>query len=213
MLGETKRDRVAERRAATRREILDAAWAQAREVGIANITLRDIAREVGMQPPSLYSHFDSKNAVYDAMYAEAWAEYEAHALAQLDDVPAHPRAAIHRAGRVFFDFAVADLARHQLMNQRTIPGFEPTAEAYAPAVRVLDHGIAFLASQGVTERADFDIWISLIGGLIDQQLANDPGGDRFSRLLERAIDMFADAVGMPPLPQKHPTRRKAGTPR
>lgn len=211
MLGETKRDRVAERRAATRREILDAAWAQAREVGIANITLRDIAKAVGMQPPSLYSHFDSKNAVYDAMYAEAWAEYESHALAQLDDVPAHPRAAIHRAGRVFFDFAVADLARHQLMNQRTIPGFEPTAEAYAPAVRVLDQGIAFLASQGVTERADFDIWISLIGGLIDQQLANDPGGDRFSRLLERAIDMFADAVGMPPLPRKHPTRRKAGS--
>ena len=25
----------------------------------------------------------------------------------------------------FFDFAVADLARYQLMNQRTIPGFRP----------------------------------------------------------------------------------------
>jgi len=213
MLGESKRDRVAERRAATRREILDAAWEQAREVGIATITLRDIARAVGMQPPSLYTHFDSKNAVYDAMYAEAWEEYERHALAQLEDVPAEPRAALHRAARVFFDFAVADLARHQLMNQRTIPGFEPTPASYAPAVRVLDHGIAFLGSLGVTERADFDIWISLIGGLIDQQLANDPGGDRFSRLLERAIDMFADAVGLSALPEKSTTRRKAGTPR
>lgn len=211
MLGEPKRSRIAERREATRREILDAAWARAREVGIASITLRDIARAVGMQPPSLYTHFDSKNAVYDAMYAEAWAEYEAHALAQLGSVPEEPRAALHLASRVFFDFAVADLARHQLMNQRTIPGFEPTAEAYAPAVRVLDHGIAYLAAHGVTERADFDIWISLLGGLIDQQLANDPGGDRFSRLLERAIDMFADAVGLSPLPEKRPTRQKAGT--
>lgn len=211
MVGEPKRNRVAERRAATRREILDAAWAQAREVGIANITLRDIAKAVGMQPPSLYSHFDSKNAVYDAMYAEAWLDYEAHALAHLDDVPVEPRAALHRVARVFFDFAVADLARHQLMNQRTIPGFEPTPESYAPAVRVLDQGVAFLASLGVTDRADVDIWVSLLSGLIDQQLANDPGGDRFARLLERATDMFADAVGMSPLPEKSPTRRKAGT--
>lgn len=213
MVGEPKRNRVAERRAATRREILDAAWDQAREVGIANITLRDVARDVGMQPPSLYTHFDSKNALYDAMYAEAWEECEALALAQLDDLPTDPRAALQRAGRVFFDFAVADLARYQLTNQRTIPGFEPTPASYAPAVRVLDHSVALLGSLGVTDRADFDIWISLIGGLIDQQLANDPGGDRFSRLLERAIDMFADAVGLSPLPVQQTARRKAGSKR
>jgi hypothetical protein len=34
-------------------------------------------------------------------------------------------------------------------------------------------------------------------GLIDAQQANDPGGDRWSRLLDRAIDMFADNVGIP----------------
>ena len=211
MVGTPTRNRIAERRAATRREILDAAWAQAREVGIASITLRDIAGAVGMQPPSLYSHFDSKNAVYDAMYGEAWAEFEAHASRALDDLPDHPRAALHRMARVFFDYAVADLARHQLMNQRTIPGFEPTPESYAPAVRVLDQGVAFLTGLGVSDRADIDIYISLISGLIDQQLANDPGWDRFARLLDRAIDMFADAVGLLPLPGKSPTRRKAGT--
>lgn len=182
-------------------------------MGIANITLRDIARAVGMQPPSLYSHFDSKNAVYDAMYGEAWADFEAHATRELADLPAHPRAALRHMARVFFDYAVGDLARHQLMNQRTIPGFEPTPESYAPAVRVLDEGVALLTAQGVTDRADIDIYISLLGGLIDQQLANDPGGDRFARLLDRALDMFADAVGMSPLPEKRPTRRKAGTPR
>lgn len=212
MLGSPTRNRIAERRAATRREILDAAWAQAREVGIANITLRDIAKAVGMQPPSLYTHFDSKNAMYDAMFAEAWEDYEAHATAQLAILPSEPRAALHHVGRMFFDFGVSDLARYQLTNQRTIPGFEPTPESYAPAVRVLDHGVDLLASLGVTDRADFDIWVSLLGGLIDQQLANDPGGDRFARLLDRAIDMFADAVGMSPLPEKRSTTgRKAGT--
>jgi AcrR family transcriptional regulator len=197
MLGSPKRDRVAERREATRQEILEAAWSLAGEVGLANLTLRDIARRVGMQPPSLYSHFESKNAIYDAMFGQAWEAYEAHALAEMTELPQHPRTAAKRVARVFFDFAVADLARHQLMNQRTIPGFEPSPESYAPAVRVLDQGVATLAGLGVTDRGAIDICVALIGGLIDQQLANDPGGDRFSRLLEPAIDMWADAVGIP----------------
>ena len=38
----------------------------------------------------------------------------------------------------------------------------------------------------------------IIGGLVDAQLANDPGGDRWRRLLDRAVDMFADNLGLPP---------------
>ena len=211
MLGTPKRDRVAERREATRLEILEAAWSLAGEVGLANLTLRDIAQRVGMQPPSLYSHFESKNAIYDAMFGQAWGDYEAHGLAELENLPEHPRTAIKLLARVWFDYAVADLARHQLMNQRTIPGFEPTAESYAPAVRVLENGVATLGSLGVTDRGHFDIWLSLLGGLVDQQLANDPGGDRFSRLLEPAIDMWADAIGIPKETKSNGrTARKAG---
>jgi AcrR family transcriptional regulator len=177
------------------------------EVGLANVTLRDLARRVGMQPPSLYSHFESKNAIYDAMFGQAWSEYETHARAELERLPDHPRTAIKQVARVFFDFAVADLARHQLMNQRTIPGFEPSPESYAPAVRVLEQGVEVLRDLGVKDRADFDIWVALLGGLVDQQLANDPGGDRFARLLDRAVDMWADAIG---IPQENPTPRKSG---
>lgn len=196
MLGTPSRNRIAERREGVRREILDAAWSQASEVGLANITLRDIAREVGMQPPSLYSHFASKNAIYDAMYAESWLAYE-ECMSALEPLPEHARVAVQQIARQFFDFAVADLARYQLMNQRTIPGFEPSPDSYAPAVRVLAHGRAMVESCGVTDDADFDIFTALIGGMADQQLANDPGGDRYSRLLERAIDMWADATGIP----------------
>src|SRR6478736_1437306 len=74
MLGTPNRDRVAERRAATRQEIIDAAWDVARELGLAQLTLRDIAGRVGMKAPSLYSHVDSKNGIYDAMFAQAWAQ-------------------------------------------------------------------------------------------------------------------------------------------
>ena len=69
------RDRRAERREATRREIVDAAWEIARSDGLSAITLREVAERVGMRSPSLYSHFDSKNAIFDAMFGQAWTEW------------------------------------------------------------------------------------------------------------------------------------------
>jgi AcrR family transcriptional regulator len=195
-----KRDRVAERREATRAEILQAAWDLAQEQGLAEFTLRDLAERVGMRAPSLYTHFESKHAIYDAMFGQAWSDYEQVALAELADLPQAPRAAIRRMARVFFDFAVANPARHQLMNQRTIPGFEPSADSYAPAVRVLELGRQILRNPGRTDPADFDIGGAIIDGMINQQLANDPGGTRWSALLDRAMDMWADGVGLPPDP-------------
>ena len=57
MLVIPKRDRVAERREATRGEIIEAAWQLAQEQGLAEFTLRDLAETVGMRAPSLYTHF------------------------------------------------------------------------------------------------------------------------------------------------------------
>ncbi len=161
-----------------------------------------------MQAPSLYTHFESKNAIYDAMFGQAWSEFERVALAELAELPATPRAVIRRAARVFFDFAVANPARHQLMNQRTIPGFEPSPESYAPAVRVLELGQQLDARLGLTDPGDFDISTAIIAGMVNQQLANDPGGTRWSALLDRAMDIWADGVGLPPDPPA-PDRRAA----
>jgi AcrR family transcriptional regulator len=203
-----KRDRVAERREATRAEILEAAWELAREKGLAEFTLRDLAERVGMRAPSLYTHFESKHAIYDAMFGQAWSDFERVALAKLPELPQAPRAALRRAARVFFDFAVANPARHQLMNQRPIPGFVPSAESYAPSVRVWELGEQIFRSLGLTDQSDSDIWDAMIVGMINQQLANDPGGTRWSALLDRAVDIWADGVGLPPDP---PARNRRAT--
>jgi hypothetical protein len=44
---------------------------------------------------------------------------------------------------------------------------------------------------------DADIYTALLGGLVNQQLANDPGGQRWRRLIPRVIAMFADDLGLP----------------
>ncbi len=196
MLGEPKRDRAAERREATQCEIVEAAWQVAREHGLAQITLREVARRVGMRAPSLYSHFDSKNAIYDAMFADAWTECLEVSRAAAQHEPDDDRDALKLYARTYFDFAASDLARNQLMNQRIIPGWEPSPEAYAPAVAVLQALRERAANHGVTRPEDVDLYTALVGGLVDSQLANDPGGDRWSRLLDRAIDMYADNLGL-----------------
>lgn len=195
MLGEPTVSWQTKRRESARREILAAAWEVARENGVAALTLREVAAKVGMRAPSLYSHFASKHAIYDAMFGDAWETYLAHVDGI--DLPSSPRRLLRVIARDFFDFAMADLARHQLMNVRTIPGFAPSAESYAPAVRAYERFREELAAIGITDAADLDLFTVLIAGLVDQQWANDPGGTRYARLLDRAVDMYADALALP----------------
>jgi hypothetical protein len=96
----------------------------------------------------------------------------------------------------FFDFAVAFPARHLLMNLRTTPDFTPSPEAYAPAVAVMDDFVARMARRDVHAQDDIELFVAIVGGLVDALLANDPGGTRWSRLLERAVDSYTDNLGI-----------------
>jgi AcrR family transcriptional regulator len=197
MLDTPNNVRQARRREQTRREILDAAWEVARTSGLAGLTLRDVAERVGMRAPSLYSHFDSKHAIYDAMFGEAWSAYEDLKAREESGLTDDLRQCAHLIARTFFEFAVAEPVRYQLMNQRLIPDFEPSPESYAPAVRILEAAHQIMRERGLEDPEDLTLLIAWIGGLIDQQIANDPGGDRFAHLVPRAVDMWADGLGLP----------------
>lgn len=205
MVGLPNRDRRAERREETRQEILAAAWEVARRNGVAGLTLREVAVRVGMQPPSLYSHFESKNAIYDAMFAQGWRQLNERIAEVTPRAPSDPRARLAFIAMTFFDFAVEDMARSQLMNVRILPDFTPSPEAYQPALESLDTLRRHLRDLGVRRDADADLFTALVGGLISQQHANDPGGTRWRQLVPRAVDMFADQLGLPGRPT---SRRK-----
>jgi AcrR family transcriptional regulator len=191
------RDRRAERREATRREIVDAAWDIAGDDGLENVTLRAVAERVGMRSPSLYTHFESKNAIYDAMFGQAWSDYLA-TIEDLDsELPAAPRKALLFMLMTFVDFATANLPRFQLMNQRVVADFTPTEASYAPSVRVMDLFRERMRTIGIPRAEDVDLCAALVGGLVDAQFANDPGGNRYLKQLPRVLDMFADDVGLP----------------
>jgi AcrR family transcriptional regulator len=188
------RDRRAERFEATRQEILDVAWGLVRADGLAGLSMRELGARVGLRAQSLYVYFPSKHAIYDAMFAEANRELLNQRRSLDLDLDADPVVALRQSARHFVDFCTEDLARYQLLFQRTIPGFEPSEDSYAVARDVLDEGRRVLAGVGVTEPADIDLYTGLIAGLVAQQNANEPGGDRWTRQLGRAIDMYLAEV-------------------
>lgn len=185
------------RRETARREILAAAWEAAREHGLGAITLRDVATRVGMRAPSLYWHFESKMTLYDAMFRQAWAAYN-EVQEELERLLlGSARAALKLTAHAYFDFCAADPIRHMLMSQRSIPNFTPSPQAYAPAVEVIGRLRERLRRLGVVDEAGVDLYTAMVGGLVDQQLANEPGGDRWKHLIDRVIDMYADEMQLP----------------
>ena len=193
MLDVPSRDRAAERREATRREIVDVAWQLAQEDGLAEFTLRDVAARVGMRAPSLYTHFESKNAILDAMFAQAaqtFVDLKA-SLPATDD----PQQDLLTEARAFISFCVSDVPRYQLLFQHSVPGFTPSAESYELAIGALEVTRELLARNGVHDPRHLDIWTAITVGLVGQQISNDPGGDRWSGLVEDVTRMFLAQFG------------------
>lgn len=176
------------RRQARVAEILDAAWEIAREQGLAGLALHEVARRVGLRQPSLYAYFDSKAGLYDLMYAQGYTEL----LQRLESAPlsADPRRALVEMSRLVLNFQVDQPARAQLLFLRTVPDFAPSGESYALAVRFIKHFAARLTAAGATSQAHIDIFTALVGGIANQQMANQPGGDRWTRHLDTVLDLY-----------------------
>ncbi len=102
-------------------------------------------------------------------------------------------------------WCVENPALAQLLFWRPVPGFEPTAESFAPSVEEMAVVHAeFAAAVRLGQLAadtDLDEILTLstivVSGLISQQLANEPGvpyeSGRFSSLTDRALQTLMAA--------------------
>jgi AcrR family transcriptional regulator len=182
--------KVTQRREARTAAIVEAAWKLAGEHGIAGVSLHALARELGMRQPSLYEYFDSKNTLYDAMFADGNRKLierlEALRLSR------KPRAALKQFLSAFAAFGLEDPARYELLFQRHVPGFTPSPASFALAEEVLDRAATLMRAAGVTHQGDVDCIVAVTAGLMEAQLSNDPGGTRWVRHLDRLVDLFVD---------------------
>lgn len=184
----------ARRRAQTREDILDAAWRLAERDGIANLSLRELAAQVGMRAPSLYTYFGSKAAIFDAMFAQGYRQLDELTTGMRID-PDDLAGTLATATVDFLEFCQASVPRYQLLFTRVVADWQPSPEAYAASVASYERMAAQLASIGIEGRRALDLWTALTAGLAAQQLANDPAGDRWVRLSRDVAEMFLDHIG------------------
>lgn len=177
--------RTERRRGVVRDELLETAWALAREGGVAAVTLKNVADRMGVKSPSLYEYVPSLHGLFDLMFQSGWRQLMDEVTA-LGSERADPRTWFRRV----LGFCVEDPTRFQLMLQRPVPGFTPSQEAMVLSQEVYDAMRAVLASFGITRQQDVDLVDSLLLGLAGNQVANEPGGTRYVALADEATDLF-----------------------
>jgi AcrR family transcriptional regulator len=199
-------DRRQRRRQETIEEVLDVAAAIMAEQGVAGLSVGEVARRMGIRPPSLYVYFPSKHAIYDALFArgaqsllDVIQDADRTELQQLTTLDAF----LLEAAGVFVRWSMEHPAYSQLLFWRPVPGFAPSPEAYRPAVELLGlttRRFADLQHRGLVRR---DVrpeqvtrdWTVLTSGVISQQLSNAPDETfdtgRFVEALPDLAAMFA----------------------
>jgi AcrR family transcriptional regulator len=176
-------DRRRRRRQESIEQVLDVAVEVMADLGVPGLTLGEVARRMGIRPPSLYVYFDGKNALYDALFERGW-----HALLTAMEGAREARVGppdaedVFRYSATLVRWCVEHPAYAPLMMWRPVPGFAPSERAYAPAVEIgrLARGfLADLQDAGVLPAdADLDLafrtWTAVTSGVVTQQLSNAP---------------------------------------
>ena len=209
-------DRRARRRRETIDEILRIAADVMAQDGVNALSMAEIARRLGVQPPSIYKYFDSLLHIYDALFERGQLEHlqvmrDAMAKAQ----PGLPclTAGLEASGR----WCLANRSVAQLMFWRPVPSFEPSPEAFAPSIEMLNMqkaAIAAAIAAGQLGPAELDQVVHLVSvfivGVLSQAIANEPdlewGEGRFTPLFPKLMALLP-ALYPPVARQGRPHRR------
>jgi AcrR family transcriptional regulator len=215
--GPQRVDRRARRRQETIEEILDIATDVMTEEGVNGLSLAEVARRLGVQPPSIYKYFSSLMAIYDALFRRGQVEHlevMRQAMAGADPGLEALSAGLEASGR----WLLANRAIAQLMFWRPVPSFEPSAEALAPSVEMVALQRAAMADAVVAcqlgPEADSEEAVylvsTLIVGVLSQAMANEPGLEwgkgRFTPTFPKLMKLFVAAYPVPSAASKRRSR-------
>lgn len=184
-------DRRARRRQETIREILDIARDVMTEEGVNGLSLAEVARRLGVKPPSIYKYFPSLMAIYDALFLEGQRENLEVMRGGMQGVESGLTALI--AGlEASGQWGLDNRALAELLFWRPVPNFTPSPEAFAVSMEMVELQRGALAEAvskgelgpGANDESAIYLVSTLIAGALGQAIANEPelpwGEGRFS---------------------------------
>ena len=120
--------------------IKETAWKQIAEFGAPALSLRAIARDLGITAPAIYNYFPSRDELVTALIIDAYTSFGDSQIAARDAVPqTDPGGRMLAIGVAYRAWALAHPQRYQLIFGTPIPGYE------APLERVLPSGARSLS--------------------------------------------------------------------
>jgi AcrR family transcriptional regulator len=134
----------------TRDRIFAAAKALFDREGLAGLSIRKIAKAVGLTPMAIYRHYADKDAIIDALMLDGFSAWEARirAIAAED-----PLAWLEQSMEVFLDFALTEPHRYEaafLLPARQARRYPQDFQAgRSPAVNMVYARIEQAAAQGI----------------------------------------------------------------
>lgn len=128
----TARDRA---RAELTQEIKDEARRQLAEVGAQGLSLRAVARELGMVSSALYRYFPSRDSLLTALIVDAYNAI-GEAAEKADDPAERPRTRWRLIWQATRAWARQHPHEYTLIYGSPIPGYQAPQDTVAPAARV-----------------------------------------------------------------------------
>src|SRR5215210_2986993 len=137
-----------QKRTAALEEIRSTAWKQIGEMGAGSLSLRAIAREMGMTAPALYRFYKDRDALVTALLIDAFTAFSDALEAGRDAHPSENYAGRFRAMcKAYFQWAAENPQRYALLFGTPIPGYLFSQELGPAAQR------SFLIVQGMIGEA------------------------------------------------------------
>jgi AcrR family transcriptional regulator len=114
--------------------IKETAWKQIAEKGAAALSLRAIARELGITAPAIYNYFPRRDDLVTALIVEAFTSLGESQKNSMQNLPEdNLTARLSTLGLAYRDWAVTYPQRYQLIFGTPIPGYEAPADITTPA--------------------------------------------------------------------------------
>lgn len=114
--------------------IKETAWRQIAKTGAAALSLRAIARELGITAPAIYNHFHRRNDLVTALIVDAFTSLGESQKEAIDYLPKEDlKTRISTLGLAYREWAITYPQRYQLIFGTPIPGYEAPAEITEPA--------------------------------------------------------------------------------
>lgn len=158
-----------------REALIEAGLAAVAARGAGEVSLRDLAREVGVSPTAAYRHFADKGMLFAAI-ADRGFQRLAKAIEAAAEMP-DPQARLMALSRAYLGFAMAQPQLYLLMfaeplDMAAVAALSPaSAEAYRPLRLAVEAALPKGADEGQVTDALVRIW-SVLHGYAGLRLAN-----------------------------------------